>query len=114
MKRVKAACICQTLHFMLKEDMEHNAAVAFARQEVEHYKASLERKHTPVSYTHLDVYKRQSLVGTIIGAFMIGVIANGMNLLVIPTGPQRVVTGAIIVLAVILDVVRKGASNRAK
>lgn len=46
MKRVKAACICQTLHFMLKEDMEHNAAVAFARQEVEHYKASLERKHT--------------------------------------------------------------------
>lgn len=55
-----------------------------------------------------------SLVGTIIGAFMIGVIANGMNLLVIPTGPQRVVTGAIIVLAVILDVVRKGASNRAK
>lgn len=55
-----------------------------------------------------------SLVGTIIGAFMIGVIANGMNLLVIPTGPQRVVTGAIIVLAVILDVVRKGAANKAK
>ena len=55
-----------------------------------------------------------SLVGTIIGAFMIGVIANRMNLLVIPTGTQRVVTGAIIVLAVILDVVRKGAANKAK
>ena len=55
-----------------------------------------------------------SMVGTLIGIFIIGVIANGMNLLVIPTGPQRVVTGAIIVLAVILDVVRKGASNRAK
>ena len=55
-----------------------------------------------------------SLVGTIIGALMIGVIANGMNLLVIPTGPQRLVTGAIIVLAVILDVLRKGASGTAK
>ena len=55
-----------------------------------------------------------SLLGTIIGALMIGVIANGMNLLVIPTGPQRVVTGAIIVLAVILDVLRKGAANKAK
>ena len=24
MKRVKAACICQTLHFMLKEDLAHD------------------------------------------------------------------------------------------
>lgn len=55
-----------------------------------------------------------SLFGTIIGAFMIGIIANGMNLLVIPTGPQRIVTGAIIVIAVVLDVLRKGASNKAK
>lgn len=55
-----------------------------------------------------------NLVGTVIGAFMIGVIANGMNLLVIPTGPQRVVTGTIIVIAVILDVVRKAANNKVK
>lgn len=55
-----------------------------------------------------------NLLGTIIGAFMIGIIANGMNLLVIPTGPQRVVTGAIIVVAVIIDVFRKKASNKAK
>ena len=26
MKRVKAACICQTLHFMLKEDISHAEA----------------------------------------------------------------------------------------
>lgn len=55
-----------------------------------------------------------SLFGTVIGAFMIGIIANGMNLLVIPTGPQRVVTGAIIVVAVVLDVLRKGVSNKGK
>ena len=34
-----------------------------------------------------------SLIGTVIGTMLIGVIANGMNLLLIPTGPQRMVTG---------------------
>lgn len=46
MKRIKAACICQTLHFLLKEDLEHDYAVRTVRQEVEHYKAGLERNHT--------------------------------------------------------------------
>ena len=27
MKRIKAACLCQTLHFQLKEDLEHDYAV---------------------------------------------------------------------------------------
>ena len=43
MKRVKAACICQTLHFMLKEDLEHTYAAKQVRDEVEHYKQTLER-----------------------------------------------------------------------
>ena len=43
MKRVKAACICQTLHFMLKDDVVHNYAVKLVNEEVERYKASLER-----------------------------------------------------------------------
>jgi hypothetical protein len=46
MKRIKAACICQTLHFMLKEDAEHDWAVQQVQQEVEHYKKSLERNRT--------------------------------------------------------------------
>ena len=37
MKRIKAACICQTLHFQLKEDLEHSIAVRLVREEVEHY-----------------------------------------------------------------------------
>ncbi len=41
MKRVKAACICQTLHFMLKEDIAHDWAVKQVEQEVEHYKKQL-------------------------------------------------------------------------
>lgn len=46
MKRIKAACICQTLHFMLKEDLGHAYAMKQVRDEVTHYKQSLERKHT--------------------------------------------------------------------
>ncbi len=46
MKRVKAACICQTLHFMLKEDIGHDYAVNLVRQEVEQYKKGLEHRHT--------------------------------------------------------------------
>ncbi len=46
MKRVKAACLCQTLHFMLKEDMAHDYAVSSVKQEVEQYKKNLERNRT--------------------------------------------------------------------
>ena len=45
MKRIKAACICQTLHFMLKEDAEYDYAVRQVEQEVEQYKKNLERNH---------------------------------------------------------------------
>lgn len=46
MKRVQAACICQTLHFLLKEDIPHSTAMVQVRQEVEQYKKGLERNHT--------------------------------------------------------------------
>ena len=46
MKRVKSACICQTLHFMLKDDEEHHYAVKQVKDEVEKYKRDLERNHT--------------------------------------------------------------------
>lgn len=46
MKRIKAACICQTLHFMLKDDIEHDLAVTKVRDEVAAYKKSLERNRT--------------------------------------------------------------------
>ncbi|MCC8138419.1 MAG: hypothetical protein LIO76_10300 [Clostridiales bacterium] len=46
MKRVKAACICQTLHFMLKEDLGHDYAVKMVQEEVAQYKRTLEKNHT--------------------------------------------------------------------
>ena len=46
MKRIKAACICQTLHFMLKEDIAHEWAVEQAAKEVDQYKKGLDQNHT--------------------------------------------------------------------
>ena len=44
MKRVKADCICQTLHFALNDDLGHDYAVKLVKEEVENYKSSLNRK----------------------------------------------------------------------
>ena len=46
MKRVKAACICQTLHFLLKDGLSAPEAAELVRQEVDHYKKTLERNRT--------------------------------------------------------------------
>lgn len=46
MKRVKAACITQTLHFMLKEDVGSEYAKRMVQEEVKKYKGSLDRGRT--------------------------------------------------------------------
>ena len=46
MKRVKAACITQTLHFLLKEDAGHDYAVKLVSEEVKKYKAQLDKNNT--------------------------------------------------------------------
>ena len=46
MKRVKAACLLQTLHFQLKEDVDNDLAVKAVQDEVAHYKAQLELNRT--------------------------------------------------------------------
>lgn len=45
MKRIKAACLLQTLHFGLKEDLEHEAAVRAVQEEVRTYKMRLDNRH---------------------------------------------------------------------
>ena len=46
MKRIKSACICQTLHFMLKEGISSDYAASLVKQEVEHYKKGMEQNGT--------------------------------------------------------------------
>ena len=55
-----------------------------------------------------------SMIGTLIGILIIGIIANGLNLLGVAQGPQKMVKGLIIVVAVIIDVVRRKASQASK
>ncbi len=50
------------------------------------------------------------IFGTLIGAFIISVIQNGMNLLGIESYTQQVVLGLVILAAVLLDKFRSGAS----
>jgi len=46
MKRVKAACITQTLHFLLKEDVGQEYAKKLVTEEVKKYKDSLDKNKT--------------------------------------------------------------------
>ena len=46
MKRIKAACIRQTLCFTPKEDVERTYALKLLKEEVKKYKAQLERSGT--------------------------------------------------------------------
>ena len=46
MKRIKSACIMQTIHFQLKDGINNSIAVEEVKREYEHYKKQLERNHT--------------------------------------------------------------------
>jgi ribose transport system permease protein len=48
-----------------------------------------------------------SILGTVIGAFVISVLTNGLRILSVPQEWQMVVTGAIIIVAVFLDMMRR-------
>jgi ribose/xylose/arabinose/galactoside ABC-type transport system permease subunit len=56
---------------------------------------------------------RGSIVGTFFGALLIGVLYNAMNLLGVDSYLQKVVLGAVILLAVVLDELRKRYLTRA-
>lgn len=51
-----------------------------------------------------------TILGTIIGAFVLSVLTNGLRILSVPQEWQQVVTGAIVILAVYLDIVRRRRS----
>jgi ribose transport system permease protein len=48
-----------------------------------------------------------TILGTVIGAFIISTLTNGLRILSVPQEWQTVVTGAIVVLAVYLDIIRR-------
>lgn len=46
MKRIKAACICQTLHFFQKDETSKAVQERIATEELKKYKKGLERSRT--------------------------------------------------------------------
>ncbi|MBQ9980988.1 MAG: hypothetical protein IJP18_00330 [Oscillospiraceae bacterium] len=46
MKRIKSACICQTIHFMLKDGISNEFTRKQVMSEVENYKKSLDTGKT--------------------------------------------------------------------
>ena len=45
--------------------------------------------------------------GTVVGAFIIGVLSNGLNLMGVPSYYQQVIKGVVFILAVSLDILTK-------
>jgi len=57
MKRIQSACLCQTLHFMLKEGIPQEWAVSQVQKEVQLYKQQLVKnriKHKILEETTLE------------------------------------------------------------
>jgi len=79
MKRVKAACICQTLHFMLKEDVGHDYAVKLANQEVEQYKKNLEKNHTQYKIVEQNVQTDGSIILKVIKQYNASPVGDYFN-----------------------------------
>jgi ribose transport system permease protein len=53
-----------------------------------------------------------TIVGTIIGAFIMSVLTNGLRILSVAQEWQTVITGVIIILAVYADILRRRSSNK--
>ena len=79
MKRVQAACICQTLHFMLKDDLGHDAAAKLVQEEVARYKASLERNRTQHKIVSEETQADGSVVIRIIKQYNTSPVGDYLN-----------------------------------
>ena len=79
MKRIQAACICQTLHFMLKEDIPHDEAVALVGHEVTRYKESLNRNRVKHRILEETVQQDGSVVIKIIKQYNQSPVGDYLN-----------------------------------
>lgn len=48
-----------------------------------------------------------SVTGTLVGAFILGILSNGLNLMGVPSFYQQVIKGVVLILAVALDLLTK-------
>lgn len=79
MKRVKAACICQTLHFMLKEDTPHEYAARLVREEVEQYKRKMDQTRTKYKIIEETVQPDDSIIIKVIKQYNQSPVGDYLN-----------------------------------
>lgn len=55
-----------------------------------------------------------TIPGTILGALLLGVLSNGLSLLNVDSYVMQVISGAVVIVAVLIDEMRRIAANRAQ
>lgn len=66
MKRIQSACICQTLHFSLKEPLPYEEALKQTTYEVRHYRNTLDRSHIQHKIVSEDIQADGSILVKVI------------------------------------------------
>lgn len=79
MKRIKSACICQTIHFMLKDDISNDFNKRQVLAEVENYKNSLEKNKTQHKIVEETVQDDGSVIIKIIKQYNASPVGDYLN-----------------------------------
>ncbi len=79
MKRIQAACICQTLHFMLKDDIAHSLAARMVREEVEQYKQRMERSQIKYKILEESVQSDDSIIVKVVKQYNQSPVGDYLN-----------------------------------
>ena len=66
MKRIQSACICQTLHFSLKEPLSYEETLKQTRYEVQHYQSTLDRSHVQYRILEKNIQPDGSIIVKVI------------------------------------------------
>ncbi len=79
MKRIKSACICQTIHFMLKDGISNDFNKRQVLAEVENYKNSLEKNKTQHKIVEETVQDDGSVIIKIIKQYNASPVGDYLN-----------------------------------
>ena len=79
MKRIKAACIKQVLHFQLKEDLGHEYAEKMVEAEVKRYKDGLDSNRTKYKIISEEKQEDGSIIIEIIKQYNMAPVGDYLN-----------------------------------
>lgn len=79
MKRIKSACICQTIHFMLKDGISNEFNKKQVASEVDNYKKTLEKNRTQYKIVEETVQDDGSVIIKIIKQYNASPVGDYLN-----------------------------------